>query len=86
MLYSTVHYDKIRYFTIPNCKLYICFRNTTRRDFHSTADSTTFHPPICDPIMANLSKTEREVCDKNAIKDGLDGFLREFELKFRSSG
>ena len=34
--------------------------------------------------MAILSEAETEACDRNPIKDGLDGFLREFELKFKS--
>ena len=34
--------------------------------------------------MAILSETETEACDRNPIKDGLDGFLDEFEPKFKS--
>ena len=34
--------------------------------------------------MAILSEAETEACDRNPIKDGLDGFLREFEPKFKS--
>ena len=33
--------------------------------------------------MAILSEAETESYDRNPIKDGLDGFLREFELKFK---
>ena len=34
--------------------------------------------------MAIRSEAETEACDRNPIKDGLGGFLREFEPKFKS--
>ena len=56
----------------------------TRRDFHSIAASSNFPPLICDPTMAILSEAETEVCERNPFGDGFNGFLDEFDPKFKS--